>query len=56
MYDLVIKGGRLYDGSGLPSYHGDVAIADGKIVAVGEKLGGSVREEIKAMVSTFFLG
>jgi len=35
MYDLVIKGGRIYDGSGLPSYHGDVAIADGKIVETG---------------------
>ena len=35
MYDLLIKGGRIYDGSGLPSYHGDVAIADGKIVETG---------------------
>jgi hypothetical protein len=23
MYDLLIKTGRIYDGSGMPSYHGD---------------------------------
>jgi N-acyl-D-amino-acid deacylase len=32
MYDLLIKNGRIYDGSGLPSYNADVAIAGGKIV------------------------
>ena len=26
MYDLVLKGGRIYDGSGMPSYNADVAI------------------------------
>ena len=31
-YDILIKGGRIYDGSGLPSYLGDVAVQDGKIV------------------------
>jgi N-acyl-D-amino-acid deacylase len=35
MYDIVLKGGRVYDGSGLPSYNGDVAITDGKIAAIG---------------------
>ena len=34
-YDILIKGGRIYDGSGLPSYLGDVAIADGRIVETG---------------------
>ena len=28
-YDLVIKGGRIYDGSGMPSYLGDVAVEEG---------------------------
>lgn len=35
MNDLILKGGRIYDGSGLPSFNGDIAIRDGKIAAVG---------------------
>jgi N-acyl-D-aspartate/D-glutamate deacylase len=35
-YDIVIKGGTIVDGSGLPGYRGDVAIDDGHIVAVGD--------------------
>jgi len=35
-YDLVVKNGMIVDGSGLPGYRGDVAIAAGHIVAVGE--------------------
>ena len=34
-YNVVIKGGRIYDGSGLPSYFGDVAIQGDRIVEVG---------------------
>jgi len=34
-YDVVIKSGRIYDGSGKPSYVADVAIKDGCIAAVG---------------------
>ena len=41
MYDLVLKGGRIYDGSGMPSYYGDVAIQDGKIVEIGRINGGA---------------
>lgn len=43
MYDLLIKGGRIYDGSGLPSYHGDVAVAEGKIVETGRIRDGAKR-------------
>lgn len=35
MYDLILKGGRIYDGSGMPSFNGDVAISDGRIAAIG---------------------
>ena len=34
-YDIVIHGGRVVDGTGAPWYTGDVAIKDGKIVAIG---------------------
>jgi N-acyl-D-amino-acid deacylase len=35
MHDLILKGGRIYDGSGMPSFIGDVAISDGRISAIG---------------------
>ena len=31
-YDLLFRGGRIVDGSGLPSYLADIAIKDGKII------------------------
>ena len=42
MYELLLKGGRLYDGSGMPSYYGDVGISGGKIVEIGR-----LREQAK---------
>ena len=46
-YDLVIKNGRVIDGSGMPSFRGDVALKDGKIVEMG-KLSGSATQTINA--------
>ena len=34
-YDLIIRGGVVLDGSGNPWYKADVAVADGKIKALG---------------------
>ncbi len=34
-YDLVVRGGRVVDGSGLPAYAADVAVRAGRIVRVG---------------------
>lgn len=42
-YDLLIKGGRIYDGSGLPSYLGDVGVKDGRIVETGRLSGHATR-------------
>lgn len=35
-YDLLIKNGRIVDGSGMPSIWGDVGVGGGKIVEVGK--------------------
>jgi N-acyl-D-aspartate/D-glutamate deacylase len=42
-HDVVIKGGRLVDGTGADSFEGDVAIKDGRIVAIGEVDGEATR-------------
>jgi N-acyl-D-amino-acid deacylase len=34
-YDVVIRGGRIVDGTGAPWYVGDVGVRDGKIVRIG---------------------
>jgi N-acyl-D-aspartate/D-glutamate deacylase len=46
-YDLVIRGGHVIDGSGGAGFEADVAIADGRIAAVGQ-VGGAGAEEIDA--------
>src|SRR6201982_1703421 len=46
-YDLLIKNGRIVDGSGMPSFHGDVGVKDGKIAEIG-KLSGPADRTIDA--------
>jgi len=46
-YDLLIKNGRIIDGSGRPAFHGDVGVTRGKIAELGG-LGGSARQVIEA--------
>ena len=36
LYDIVIRNGHIIDGTGSPWYSGDVAIADGRVAAVGD--------------------
>jgi N-acyl-D-amino-acid deacylase len=44
MHDIVIRGGTIVDGTGKDSFTGDVAIAGGRIAAVGGKQGPGKRE------------
>jgi N-acyl-D-amino-acid deacylase len=46
-YDLLIKHGRIVDGSGMPAFRGDVAVQNGKIVEIG-KLRGTAERTIDA--------
>jgi N-acyl-D-amino-acid deacylase len=42
-YDLLVKNGRVVDGSGMPSFFGDVAVKNGKIVAIGKLASAATR-------------
>jgi len=47
-YDVVVRGGTIYDGSGGEPFVGDVAIRKDRIVYVGPKAPGRARHEIDA--------
>ncbi|MGE0822046.1 MAG: amidohydrolase family protein [Candidatus Binatia bacterium] len=47
MHDIVIRGGQIVDGTGKPTFTGDVAITNGRIAAVGSNLG-SAKKAIDA--------
>ena len=44
MHDLVIRNGRVVDGTGAPAFEADIAIDGGVITAVGKAVGASKRE------------
>jgi len=47
MYDLLLKGGSVVDGTGAPAFRADVAITDGVIVEIGT-VDGAAREVLSA--------
>src|SRR5271167_244382 len=47
-YDLLIKNGRVVDGSGEPAFAADVAVQDGRIVGVGKYAGAAAKRTIDA--------
>jgi N-acyl-D-amino-acid deacylase len=48
MYDYIIRGGNIIDGSGAEGRTGDVAVRDGRIAEVGDRITGQAREVIDA--------
>lgn len=48
MYDYVIKGGTIVDGTGSAPVEGDVAVKDGKIAAIGGTITGQSKRQIDA--------
>jgi len=47
-YDLLVRNGRIVDGTGNPWFYGDVAVRDGRIAAVGRVLEGTAERTIDA--------
>src|SRR5919197_4965535 len=48
MFDVILRGGRVVDGTGAPWYPADVAILDGQIAAVGRLDGTTAAAEYDA--------
>ena len=48
MFDLLITGGLLVDGTGIPGRHADVGIKDGLVVAIGRLVGSKAQQTIDA--------
>ncbi len=46
-YDLIIRHGRIVDGTGNPAWFGDVGVSNGRIVALG-RIAGDAKREIEA--------
>jgi N-acyl-D-aspartate/D-glutamate deacylase len=48
MYDLIIENARICDGTGNPSFYGNIAVKDGMIAAVGKGNGEAAAKKINA--------
>jgi len=48
IFDTIISGGRIVDGTGSPAFYADLGIVDGRIAAVGHLAGKPARQTIDA--------
>jgi len=48
MFDVIVRGGRIVDGTGAPARTGDVAVKDGVVVEVGGRIDGPARQVVDA--------
>jgi N-acyl-D-amino-acid deacylase len=48
MHDILIRNAHIGDGTGAKPFDGDIALKDGRIVALGKSAAGSARETIDA--------
>ena len=46
LYDLILRGGRIVDGTGNPWYYADLAIIDGTIADIATEIEGSAKREL----------
>ena len=47
-YDLVIRGGTVVDGTGIPRYRADLGVKDGRVAKISGKIGPGAAKEIDA--------
>ena len=47
-YDIIIRNGRIIDGTGSPWYAGDIAIREGRIAEIGSAIKGNAGRTIDA--------
>ena len=48
VHDLIIRGATIVDGTGAPARTGDVAVAGGRIVEIGDRIDGAAHREVDA--------
>lgn len=48
MYDMLIHGGQVVDGSGIPAFRADIAVSNGRIAAIGDLTGADSHESFDA--------
>ena len=48
IFDTIVSGGRVVDGTGSPAFYADIGITDGRIAAIGNLVRSELRQVIDA--------